>query len=198
MSKVALIAESIKDEIKFIKQLREITGTSISEIRNSLKNKTPFYEGDDWEDEETIKKILHMIKRNKDSVLIVENGRKTPLEQFENGMKARHENTLDDLVDGFPIYTSIQCDECQQDTILRCLWERLGPCHGYEEMPYPGRQEVLDREFLVLTDASNDLGGNWTTIDAGNQEIGLYFCEEEDYDVLLEQLKNMNFQWTPT
>ena len=43
MTKILLILEKIKNEMLFIKKLRSITNQSFSEIKDSIKNKSPFF-----------------------------------------------------------------------------------------------------------------------------------------------------------
>jgi len=45
MVKILLVADQIKNEAAFKKNLRQITRKSISDIRDSLKDKKPFYSG---------------------------------------------------------------------------------------------------------------------------------------------------------
>ena len=75
MREILLVAESIKNEISFIKFLRSITPKSISEIRENLRNKQPFFEEElDWdgEVEEKIKKILRFCKETGSSIRMFE------------------------------------------------------------------------------------------------------------------------------
>lgn len=78
MSRIVLIAEQVNNELVFIKNIRELTGRSISEIRDSLKNKKPFFEGalgalsysdnEDGDNEVLVTKILNHVNQNNDKI----------------------------------------------------------------------------------------------------------------------------------
>lgn len=115
MSKIVMFAEKINNEAKFIKSLRQITNKSILEIKDSLKNKKPFFESileGNQRDEnvEVVKKILSFINQDHDEIKLFrvndKNNFKTnegmyeiSQEVFENSLKAREEssNYFDDL-----------------------------------------------------------------------------------------------------
>ena len=77
MTKILLILEKIKNEMLFIKKLRSITNQSFSEIKDSIKNKSPFFAGnldgpDQEESEAKVKKILNFTKKDGDVIRLFE------------------------------------------------------------------------------------------------------------------------------
>lgn len=77
--KILLIADKINNELVFIKNLRELTGKPISEIRECIRNQKPFFEGildgrsadldnEDGDNEVLVTKILSFINRNGDKI----------------------------------------------------------------------------------------------------------------------------------
>lgn len=77
MSLIYLVGEDIKKEAEFIKNLRDLTGYSIADIRDALKNKSAFfaaettgYEGEG--NEQLIIKILQFAKKQGDKIMIVQ------------------------------------------------------------------------------------------------------------------------------
>ena len=77
MSIIYLVAEDIKKEAEFIKNLRALTGYSISDIREALNSKSAFFaaettgnEGE--ENEKLIIKILKFAKKQGDKIMIVQ------------------------------------------------------------------------------------------------------------------------------
>lgn len=109
MSKIIIIAEKINNEVKFIKTLRQLTGQSISEIKNSLTKKKPFFEGilegnRREENEEIVKNILHFTHQDGDSIRLFritdpthfethEGMYEITQEMFENSLRARKETS---------------------------------------------------------------------------------------------------------
>lgn len=100
MTKVILVAEKINDQTAFIRKLRELTGKSISEIRESLVKKTPFFEADvngmeGEENEQLILEILRFSNKQSDKIrifqLITDDPFEISQEMFENQVERREE-----------------------------------------------------------------------------------------------------------
>lgn len=85
MAKIILVAEKITDQMAFIKMLKEITNKPLSEIRESIIQKKPFFEGSVY-DEDTnpiVQKILKFSKKQGDKIKIFEKISDTPYEITE-------------------------------------------------------------------------------------------------------------------
>lgn len=70
-----LVAEKITDQIAFIGMIRKLTGSSISEIRQSIAKKCPFFEchiNRDEDGEKLILEILRFAKKQGDKIKILE------------------------------------------------------------------------------------------------------------------------------
>lgn len=77
MSKIFIVAKQVKNEVKFISSLRKITGQSIAEIRQNLKNQKPFFKGyttgnTQEETEVQVNQILDFTTSNGDSIKFYE------------------------------------------------------------------------------------------------------------------------------
>jgi sulfite reductase alpha subunit-like flavoprotein len=76
MAKIILVAKNIKNELAFIKKIREIEpDKSIFQIKDCIKNNKPFFVGEiaDIQGEENIKKIKSILKfadKTKDDIVI--------------------------------------------------------------------------------------------------------------------------------
>ncbi|MCE5294574.1 MAG: hypothetical protein LLF94_08185 [Chlamydiales bacterium] len=113
MTKIILIAEKINDQLAFIRNLRELTGKSISEIRKSLINKTPFFEGEvngklGEETEDFILELLRFSNEQGNKIrifqLFTDNPFEISQEIFKNQVERREEiakyfKELDELED---------------------------------------------------------------------------------------------------
>lgn len=100
MTKIYLIAEKIKNPMAFIRKMRALTHKPISEIRDCLANKKPFFEAsvignEGPENEKTIQDILRFAKKQGDKLKILEQVTKEPYEiteeAFHNSIKMNDE-----------------------------------------------------------------------------------------------------------
>ncbi|MBX9702619.1 MAG: hypothetical protein K2X39_00565 [Silvanigrellaceae bacterium] len=96
MSKIVLLAKEIKNELSFIKKLKQLTGKSISDIRNSLNNKKPFYAGM-WTgntsegDIEILKQILKFTKNDGDKIRLFHVNNEADLNEMEDAREITRE-----------------------------------------------------------------------------------------------------------
>ena len=75
MSKIILFVEHVKNEIAFIKIVRAVTGKALIEIKNSLRDKKPIFQGtttgsEEEDDLAKIKKILRFAKKEGEIIKI--------------------------------------------------------------------------------------------------------------------------------
>ena len=106
MAKIILIAENVKIKITFIKNIRPITGESISKIKKSIRDKTPIFEGivrgGENENLERVKKIF-LVTSTKSFSNINQNDELT-LDMLNNWIESvedtrRHLEEMDELFD---------------------------------------------------------------------------------------------------
>lgn len=204
MSKIALIAEKINNELLFIKKLREIaSGKSIGEIKDCLKRKKAFFCADEH-DEETeikVKEILHFTEQNGDIIRLFQISDDSDCEDLdENDEISRevYENQqvdescayLDELEAELPYVVRFVWNEDAIDTVLRWCWKAFGPCYGIKEKDYPGQQFVLATAYVLDPDEDNE--GVWLTFSLGEiQQI--IFKHESDRDAFIHAATETGF-----
>lgn len=95
MSTIALIAEKTPNGVEFISFLRKMTNTSIAELRSKLANREPFYEIDEYEDNNanSLKAIIAFAKKQNIPLKILDDGRVISQEILFNGFDSHRETS---------------------------------------------------------------------------------------------------------